>query len=146
MPAEPLVSVVVPVLADAAAATRLLDQIGPDPAVQVLIVDGGADPALDGLAANRPRVQVLRAPRGRARQMNAGAAAAHGRWLLFLHADSRVPPGWRHALQNAPPDAVGGWFQFALDDDSWQARVIEWGVRWRVRLLRLPYGDQGLFV
>ncbi|HEY6360144.1 MAG TPA: hypothetical protein VIX63_03530, partial [Vicinamibacterales bacterium] len=43
-------------------------------------------------------------------------------------------------------DAVGGWFRFALDDAAWQARVIERGVAWRVRLFGLPYGDQGLFV
>jgi GT2 family glycosyltransferase len=41
---------------------------------------------------------------------------------------------------------VGGWFQFALDDPAWQARTLERAVAWRVRFLRLPYGDQGLFV
>ena len=41
---------------------------------------------------------------------------------------------------------MGGWFRFALDDAAWQARLIERGVAWRVRILRLPYGDQGLFV
>jgi rSAM/selenodomain-associated transferase 2 len=78
--------------------------------------------------------------------MNAGAASASGEWLLFLHADSRLPPGWIDHLRRVPGDAVGGWFRFALDDAAWQARVIERGVAWRVRLFRLPYGDQGLFV
>ena len=45
-----------------------------------------------------------------------------------------------------PDDVVGGWFRFALDDPAWQARLIERAVAWRVRLFRLPYGDQGLFV
>jgi hypothetical protein len=78
--------------------------------------------------------------------MNAGAAAVTGHWLLFLHADSRLPEGWLEALQAAPGPAIGGWFRFALEDDAWQARVIERGVALRVRVLRLPYGDQGIFV
>jgi rSAM/selenodomain-associated transferase 2 len=82
----------------------------------------------------------------RAAQMNAGASQATGDWLLFLHADSRLPPGWEAAIRGVPAATVGGWFRFALDDDAWQARLIERGVAWRVRLLRLPYGDQGFFV
>ena len=142
---NPYVSVIIPVLADADEVERLVDQIPPASLVEVIVVDGGADPRLDHLG-RRTHVQLIRAPRGRGRQMNAGAAAASGEWLLFLHADSRLPPGWREHLRRAPFDASGGWFRFALDDPAWQARVIERGVRWRVRLFRLPYGDQGLFV
>ena len=143
---RPQVSLIVPVLSDAGHAARLLDQVAAEPAVEVLVVDGGADPGLESLAAGRARVSVLRAPRGRARQMNAGADASRGEWLVFLHADSQMPSGWVDAILHAPPPAVGGWFRFALDDEAWQARLIERGTRWRVRLLRLPYGDQGVFV
>jgi len=78
--------------------------------------------------------------------MNAGAAAARGAWLLFLHADCTLPGHWQDAIAQLPENTEGGWFQFALDDPCWQARMIEHGVRWRVRVFRLPYGDQGLFV
>ena len=142
---NPYVSVIIPVLADADEAERLVGQIARDPAVEVIVVDGGPDPALDALERH-PRVRLIRTPRGRGRQMNAGAAAASGEWLLFLHADSRLPPGWTDHLRHAPLDATGGWFRFALDDAAWQARVIERGVAWRVRVFQLPYGDQGLFV
>jgi rSAM/selenodomain-associated transferase 2 len=142
---NPYVSIVIPVLADAEAAERLIDQIDADGAVEVIVVDGAADPSLDRLGS-RPMVRLLRAPRGRARQMNAGAAAAAGEWLLFLHADSRLPPNWISHLRQVRGGAIGAWFRFALDDAAWQARVIERGVAWRVRLFRLPYGDQGLFV
>ena len=142
---NPYVSVIIPVLTDVDEVERLVDQIVPEPAVEVIVVDGGPDPQLDRLE-RRAHVALMRAPRGRARQMNAGAAAARGEWLLFLHADSRLPPGWAEHLRRAPADANGGWFRFALDDPAWQARMIECGVRWRVRLFQLPYGDQGLFV
>ena len=146
LPASPLVSVVVPVLDDARAVARLLTSCTPHPQVQVLVVDGGYDSALDDLAGERPDVQVLRSPPGRGRQMNAGAAAASGTWLLFLHADSTLPPGWLNELSRLGANVVGGWFRFALDDSAWQARWLERAVAWRVRWFRLPYGDQGIFV
>jgi rSAM/selenodomain-associated transferase 2 len=142
----PLVSLIVPVLDDAQALERLLGQLVPHPQVEMLVVDGGDDPRLYQLTKARADVRVLKSSPGRARQMNTGAAAAAGRWLLFLHADSTLPAGWLDALASVPASAGGGWFRFALDDPAWQARWIERAVAWRVRVLRLPYGDQGLFV
>ena len=141
----PRVSVIVPVLADARATARLLTQIPPDPRVEVVIADGGRDPELAAVCA-RPDVRLTHSAPGRAVQMNAGAALAQGDWLLFLHADSTLPAQWIEALLAVPHDIAGGWFQFALEDPSWQARTIERGVRLRVRLLHLPFGDQGFFV
>ena len=141
----PRVSVVVPVLADTAAAARLLGQIPRDARVEVILADGGGDPALARLAAGA-EARLVHSPPGRALQMNAGAAAAQGEWLLFLHADSTLPDRWLEALLAVATDIGGGWFQFSLDDSSWQARMVERGVRWRIRVLRLPYGDQGFFV
>ena len=141
-----LVSVIVPVLDDIDAATALVGQIAPDPRLDVILVDGGSDEALDRLVGGRADLRLIRTPPGRARQMNAGAANASGEWLLFLHADSTLPAGWLDTLEQLPGEMSGGWFRFALDDPAWQARAIERGTRWRVRFLRLPYGDQGLFV
>jgi rSAM/selenodomain-associated transferase 2 len=140
-----LISIIVPVLADTAAVEQLLTQISPDPRLEVIVVDGAADSRLDEVTPRRADVRVLRSRRGRAVQMNAGAGAARGEWLLFLHADSRMPGGWLDAFERATRGAGGGWFRFTLDHPAWQARLIERGVRWRVRWLRLPYGDQGLF-
>ena len=131
---------------DEAAATRLLRQIPPDPRIEIVIADGGGNPGLRAVAAARPDVTLVGSAPGRARQMNAGASAARGEWLLFLHADSTLPERWLDVFCDHTTRVCGGWFGFALDDTSWQARAIERGVRWRLRLFRLPYGDQGLFV
>jgi rSAM/selenodomain-associated transferase 2 len=146
----PVLSVVVPVLNDRAAAERLLGQIPSGSDLELIVVDGGNDAQLEELvaivAARGMAARYARGTPGRARQMNAGAALAKGRWLLFLHADSNMPPGWFEGFTSHTRNVGGGWFQFAIDHEAWQARMVEEGVRWRVRLLHLPFGDQGLFV
>jgi rSAM/selenodomain-associated transferase 2 len=143
----PLVSVIVPLLADRDAVRHLIPQIPLDLRVEIIVAEAGTEPWLESLSRGRPDITVIHTPPGRGRQMNAAAALARGEWLLFLHADSQLPSGWLDLFDSTyVRGAVGGWFQFALDDRAWQARLIERAVSWRVRLLRLPYGDQGLFV
>ena len=95
---------------------------------------------------------VITAPRGRGVQLAAGAAAegADSAWLLFLHADTVLQDGWAEeaAAFLADPEAhmTAAAFRFALDDNARFARVIEWGVARRCRVLGLPYGDQGLLI
>ena len=139
-----MIAVIVPFLSDSDALTGLLADL--PAALELIIVDGGSDDSLAGLLAPRPGANLIRTAPGRGHQMNAGAAAADAEWLLFLHADSRLPKGWHEAIAAVGTDVVGGWFRFGLDDPAWQARVIERVVAWRVRTLKLPYGDQGFFV
>jgi rSAM/selenodomain-associated transferase 2 len=143
-----VISVIVPVLQDTEALGQLLGALPIYPDVEIIIVDGGADPMIDALVQPRSDVRVLRTTAGRGHQMNVGAQQARGTWLIFLHADSQPPPEWINEVRNAAQDTgtVGGWFQFQLDSGAWQARTLEWLVALRVRLLRLPYGDQGFFV
>ena len=114
---------------------------------EIVVVDGGSSD--DSVTiAEATGATVIAAPRGRGAQMHAGAAAARGDWLLFLHADTRLGDGW-HAAVAAHIAAAPGWaayFALRLDDAAWQARIIERGVAARSRLLGLPYGDQGLLV
>jgi rSAM/selenodomain-associated transferase 2 len=141
------VSIVIPVYRDTAALARTLAATDWSSA-EVIVVATPEDPTLATLRLAQPGIVWLEAPRGRARQMNAGAAAAGGNWLLFLHADSRLPTGWRDAIEEAHRGGsfVAGCYRFALDSASVFARLIEFGVWLRVALLGLPYGDQALFV
>jgi rSAM/selenodomain-associated transferase 2 len=142
-----LVSVVVPVLAGDEALAQVLQQLPPQDDVEIIVSIAG-DGDTYALRAARPDVLWVDTTAGRGPQLNAGAARARGRWLWFLHADSQLPDGWLDSfrLLDQSGIAVGGSFAFRLDSDQWQARIIETGVRWRVRLFNLPYGDQGIFV
>ncbi len=148
--ALPLVSVVIPTRGDTALLARLLDDLPPAAGVETIVSRAGSmGPAEAALRASRPDVRWVDGPAGRGRQLNAGAAAAQGQWLWFVHADCRLPAGWLdlfRQLEAAVPPVVGGSFAFRLDSPAWQARVLERGVALRVRWLGLPYGDQGLFV
>jgi rSAM/selenodomain-associated transferase 2/rSAM/selenodomain-associated transferase 1 len=145
----PFVSLVIPILDDTDSLARLLPMLPASPDVEIIVVNGGAaDSRLATLIDAHRHVSLLSSSSGRGRQMNVGALAARGRWFLFLHADTRLPSAWVNELQRADGDRsiVAGSFQFQLDSQARQARVIERGVRWRVRWLDLAYGDQALFV
>ena len=116
---------------------------------EIIVADGGSED--DSIAiAQAAGARIVSAPRGRGTQLAAGAAAASGDWLLFLHADCRPAPGWEAAVAAfvATPGAAGraGYFAFALDDRSPAARRLERIVAWRCRAFGLPYGDQGLLI
>jgi rSAM/selenodomain-associated transferase 2 len=141
------VSIVVPVWRDADALERTLvttDWTG----VEVIVAATAGDASLDPVRAAHRDIIWIEAPLSRATQMNAGAAVAGGRWLIFLHADTQLPREWRDAVDAADrdPGVSLGCFRFALDSQSPFARVIEAGVAARVGVFGLPYGDQALFV
>jgi rSAM/selenodomain-associated transferase 2 len=141
------VSVVVPTLDEADALPRTLAAARQAGVGEIVVVDGGSRDATAAVA--RPLAdRVLECAPGRARQMNAGAAAARGDVLLFLHADTLLPPGAAALVGRAldAQGAVGGRFDVRLDADGVAYRVIERAISLRSRLTGVATGDQAIFV
>lgn len=144
-----LFSVICPVLGEAGRVDALVDHVrmaGYGVSLEIILVDG--DPEGSSLAAlTREGVTTLAAPRGRASQLNAGAKAAGGDNLLFLHADTRLPAGGLQAAAAAldgPADA--GAFSLSIRSRHPLLRLIAAGATLRSRLFSLPYGDQAQFI
>ncbi len=139
-------SVLVPVLDEARAVGGLLDHLdGLAGDWEVILADGGSGD--DTVVRAAARARVIAAPRGRAAQMNAAAAVAGGEVLVFLHADSRLPPGAHATIARAleDPSTVGGNFALRFDGDDRFARVLGawYGLQ---RRLGVYYGDSTIWV
>src|SRR5919199_2859629 len=140
------ISIVIPVLNEAIAIRAVLAQVLDTPNVEAIVVDGGSEDDTVAIAQTMG-VKVISTTAGRARQMNAGAAVATGDILLFLHADTQLPPNFdrfvRQALQK--PGTVAGAFELRIDAPLRGIKLIEKMVNWRSHFLSMPYGDQAIF-
>jgi len=118
------------------------------PGTEIVLVDGGSTDATATIAARFPEISLLASPRGRARQMNAGARAARGDVLLFLHADTLLPDGALAAVEAAAgdPGVVGGRFDVRFDNSRRVFRMIAWFMNQRSRWSGISTGDQAIFV
>ena len=119
---------------------------------EAILVDGGST---DGtcVIGDAAGTRLIRTKFGRGMQLQAGATAARGDWLLFLHADTVLEPGWAEeaeafielVMTGRRAEAAAA-FRFALDDDGLMPRLLESLVALRCFLFALPYGDQGLLI
>jgi rSAM/selenodomain-associated transferase 2/rSAM/selenodomain-associated transferase 1 len=145
--ARPLISVIIPARNEAAALGQTLERVQRADGIEIILADGGSRDATRAIA-EQAGATVLEIAGGRAAQQNAGAAAAGGRHLLFLHADTLPPDGYaeliRRTLDN--PTAVAGAFRFRTDGSGAAMRLVEWGANVRSGVFHWPYGDQGLFM
>ena len=139
------ISIIIPTLNEESEVSRwteLTPWVG-----EVIIVDGGSSDQTVSLARSQGfRVEVCRA--GRGAQMNHGARLACGKVLLFLHADTRMPPGFAGLILQClnGPATLAGAFSLAIDKAGPGLKFIERFANLRARFFHLPYGDQALFL
>lgn len=145
-PPLPTVSVIIPALNEAGSIVGCIESVADSHTHEVIVVDGGSTDGTRSVAVDA-EATIIEAPEGRARQMNAGAAAASGDILLFLHADCTLERGaigrLRRILRGSPRTA--GYFRQQIDGDGFLYRLIEFGSNLRARWLKRPYGDQAMF-
>lgn len=143
----PSLSVVIPILNEETVLRRNLPRMAAEfEGRDVIFVDGGSTDRGPEIASEFGH--VIRAPRGRGPQLNAGTLHARGDVFLFLHADCWLDRGTLAAVERAAarPGVVGGCLRQRIDDSGRVFRLLEAGANARARILRLPYGDQAVFV
>lgn len=142
-------SVVMPVLNEAGGIRATLDALRPLRArgVEVIVADGGSSDGTAAVCAGRVD-DVIAAPRGRAAQMNAGAAAARGQVLLFLHADTLLPADADERVLEGLNTSGRCWgrFDVRIVGASRMLAVVAWMMNQRSRFSGIATGDQAIFV
>ena len=144
-----MLSIVIPTLNEAARLPATLAALAGGPETEIVVSDGGSQDAT-AVMAEEAGARVVAGSRARGAQLAAGADAATGDWILFLHADTHLDAGWRAAADAFIADPGNrqraGYGRFRLDDSHPRARTLEARVAWRCRRFGLPYGDQGLLI
>jgi rSAM/selenodomain-associated transferase 2 len=154
---SPTVAVILPVFNEARHLEKSLSELlAGHPFDEVIVVDGGSTDASVEIVCKlmsadtsgaQPVPYLIQAPRGRARQMHAGAQVASADALLFLHADTTLPPDAIEQIRNAVRGGYPcGYFDVSLSGRHFLFRVIECLMNWRSRVSGIATGDQGLFV
>ena len=142
-----VVSVIIPCLNEIRALPETLASLRQqDGDFEIIVVDGFSDDGTWEYLQQQPAITCLQATRGRASQMNAGARQAHGEWLLFLHADTRLPRQAITTISQLGASVQAGGFRQSFTPRDWRLRLISWIDNLRCRLTHIIYGDQALFV
>jgi rSAM/selenodomain-associated transferase 2 len=141
------ISVILPVLNEEKTVAATLGALMPLSPHEIIVVDGGSSDRTREICQGGGAL-VFNAARGRARQMNDGARQASGNVLLFLHADTRLPPSALGDIARALSDSdyVGGRFDVELEGRHWMLRVIGALISYRSRMTKVGTGDQAIFV
>jgi len=146
-----LISIIIPTLDEERALPSTLDAVLAQPVeLEVIVVDGGSVDCtvaiVEAALAPNPGLQLLRAARGRALQMNAGADVARGEWLLFLHADTLLPENGLTVIENQSEAVQAGCFTHRFSGAGAMLRILSWFHNHRFGVTRVIYGDQAMFI
>ena len=140
-------SVVIPALNEESNIQATLQQVGKSDDIEVIVADGGSRDKTVSIA-NDWGAKIVSAEPNRGLQQNRGAEAAQGDILLFLHADTILPPDYAQHIREAlaDPRVQGGYFRLTFFPSSRRLRFKEKMISFRFRTFGLPYGDQAYFV
>jgi rSAM/selenodomain-associated transferase 2 len=143
-------SLIIPVLDEAFRINELIDRLYRQfsgESFEIIVVDGDTNGSTIQ-AIHHPRVVKLCSKTGRGVQMNAGAKAAQGEILIFLHADTELPPNALNHIRHIMSEKkyAAGAFELSFDSERWAFKLIAKAASWRYRLTQLPYGDQAIFM
>ncbi len=144
----PLISVIIPTYNEAENIEKTIKSALGDPNIEIIVVDGGSSDKTLSIVRNVQSVKILNSNPGRACQQNFAAKQARGEILLFLHADSLLPPNFTRTISKtlAKEGVVAGSFRFKSDHNSFGMRCLEGMINLRAGLFGVPYGDQGIFL
>ena len=142
-------SVIIPMLNEASTIGKLLEHLQTETHsindIEIIVVDGGSSDDSIKIANSFKNIHVIQSGKGRAKQMNAGAEAANGKVLYFLHADSIPPNSYDQLiLQEVEQGNLAGCFRLKFDHDHWWLKLAGWLTRFRWRACR--GGDQSQFI
>jgi rSAM/selenodomain-associated transferase 2 len=146
-----MITVVIPALnEERAIAATLRSVLRQEGRPEVIVVDGGSEDRTTAIVAEigtrHANLRLVEAGRGRARQMNAGAAVANGDWLLFLHADTLLPERALESIEAQPGTVVAGCFRQRFSTPSRVLAALSLMHNLRFRVTRVIYGDQAMFI
>ena len=147
----PTLSIIIPTLNEAIHLPLLIADLNALPCnFELIIVDGGSTDLTVSIAQIHGVNVIKRQKKNRGYQLKAGAQDSRGDWLLFLHADSRLEPGWEKSLykiiKNKTSKNFAWYFKFKIKNHNLQFRFLELAVELRSHFLQRPYGDQGLLI
>jgi rSAM/selenodomain-associated transferase 2 len=140
------ISVIIPTLNEELMIKETFKRLGK--AIEIIVVDGGSNDKTREIAKTLGAKVIISAKKGRALQMNLGGKIAKGDILLFLHADTLLPPDYQELIINtlSESNVIAGAFQLKIEGQEKSLRLVEKLVNWRSRFFSLPYGDQGIFL
>lgn len=148
------IAVIIPIFNEQDTLPSLLNALSPLGFEEIILVDGGSQDTTVEVAnaflqtAPHGHCRIIAGPKGRARQMNAGAAQATADLLLFLHADTQLPHNAKSLIEQAMKNSehVGGRFDVRFPRDEGYAWMVSRMMNYRSRLSGICTGDQGIFV
>lgn len=143
------ISVIIPTLNAEAGLPRCLGALGEALEAglirELIVTDGGSADATLSIAS-AAGAEIVTGPPSRGGQARRGAEAAQGTWLLFLHADTMLAPGWADTALGFLPTGAAGYFKLVFATRHPMGRVVSGWANLRSRVFGLPYGDQGLLI